>query len=620
MKNHRNRREAAGFWRERSGGFKARILLGVFVVGFILAGGASALIVRMDADRMNEYYGVMTLDSVQKNMMLTDQYLDDAIRKVKHFNVDVDLHTLVLETAQGNMLNAYALITRLQHRYFDEYDDLVAANITSSAFISSYRSISVPYAKFCGTPLYAASLFHRPNESWMPTESLANVAQLELSARGQAKERFLSQQVFSYARQLTASTVVGNQILTLPSDIERPYLVLNFSPALFSRYFNTSLPTEHSFYFVSSEEAEIVSASSDMPEGFLEAFDFSLAEENRVITQKVDGVEYMIGVARSCVTPWLGAIVIPSSDITGALAAHVGRVLLIMLGISLFVFLLAVFYFTRMARPIETIASAAGKGSFAELSALSRPGYPKELGVITSTLQTLNAQVEAYARQNREIAAREQQSTIRFLESQLNPHFLRNTLSHLQLQALSAGQDKLASGIQELGDILQYALDTKAHFVYLYQDIDQLKRYVSIMQARHETAPIRLYFEIDPDLYECIIPKMLLQPFVENSILHGFSRDSKNAMVRVRAEQDEAGRMHLYIEDNGRGIDPEKVSGLLDDSSGGHIGCANANQRIKLLYGPEYGVEFLRTEYTVVHITMPCVRDSAAGEAELPEQ
>ena len=67
---------------------------------------------------------------------------------------------------------------------------------------------------------------------------------------------------------------------------------------------------------------------------------------------------------------------------------------------------------------------------------------------------------------------------------------------------------------------------------YLYQDIDQLKRYVSIMQARHETAPIRLYFEIDPDLYECIIPKMLLQPFVENSILHGFSRDSKNAMVR----------------------------------------------------------------------------------------
>ena len=184
------------------------------------------------------------------------------------------------------------------------------------------------------------------------------------------------------------------------------------------------------------------------------------------------------------------------------------------------------------------------------------------------------------------------------LQSQINPHFLYNTLETIRMQALSCGNRNVATSIKLLGKSMRYVLDnTGTSFTTLTKELEYIKTYLSIQQLRFgDRVNYTLQVDEDLDTNSCKILPLLLQPVVENAILHGLESKTEDGMITIQIASADA-TLLITIKDNGQGMTNEELDALRDrirnhPSSDTHsIGLYNINQRISLFYGEGYYME-----------------------------
>jgi len=198
------------------------------------------------------------------------------------------------------------------------------------------------------------------------------------------------------------------------------------------------------------------------------------------------------------------------------------------------------------------------------------------------------------------------------LESQFNPHFLYNTLENIRYMC------KLEPATAErmvfsLSNLLRYSLDGSKDQVTLKEDMEHLENYLTILKRRFGP---RLGFqaEIEPEAMECRIPKLVLQPMIENSVKYGFG-NQLNLKVEMKVYIHE-GKLMMICRDDGVGIPQETLSELnamleQKENTSRHSGLYNIHRRITILYGRLYGVEIRSTEGhgTTLVVTLPVVRE-----------
>ncbi|MDR2933501.1 MAG: histidine kinase [Oscillospiraceae bacterium] len=189
------------------------------------------------------------------------------------------------------------------------------------------------------------------------------------------------------------------------------------------------------------------------------------------------------------------------------------------------------------------------------------------------------------------------------LQMQINPHFLFNTLQIIDLGLHDPATTNLESSemIHALSDILQYALEDPAQTVTLRREIEYLKKYASI-QKRRFAGKFIIYYEIPERLMDAQIPKLLLQPLVENSILYGVRHlKDRPGYIKVKATPSHRGGIRLAVLDNGLGMEIGKIESLrqsmINETELG-IGIANINRRLLLRFGPESRL-YIRSKATV---------------------
>ncbi len=210
---------------------------------------------------------------------------------------------------------------------------------------------------------------------------------------------------------------------------------------------------------------------------------------------------------------------------------------------------------------------------------------------------------------------RQQQMEFNLLASQINPHFLYNTLETIRVQALSCGNRDVASSINLLGKSMHYVLEnTGTSSTTLAKELDYIKTYLTIQHLRFGDR-VNAIFDIseDCDTESIRILPLLLQPIVENSIIHGLEDlyDSGYITIRIRI-QDQL--LHIVISDNGVGMDEKTLAHVRQQltahtSSDKHsIGLYNIHQRIQLFYGNEYGlrIDSTKDQGTSVSLILPC--------------
>jgi two-component system, sensor histidine kinase YesM len=219
---------------------------------------------------------------------------------------------------------------------------------------------------------------------------------------------------------------------------------------------------------------------------------------------------------------------------------------------------------------------------------------------------------------NKQAAAKE--TELKALKTQIDSHFLYNTLENIKMMAEIEGELAISDAITALGEMMRYNLKWKNDFVVLEKELNYIKNYVDIMNLRLD-GMLTLEIDVPKELFDQEVLKMSLQPIIENAVKHGIipNEQKSKGMLRVSASYSDD-HVTIEITDNGAGMS-EKQCNLLNQSiqsgqenhhpeskSGSGIGIHNVNERIQLYYGKEYGVFItsVEGEFTMVTIKMPC--------------
>ncbi|NLK97705.1 MAG: histidine kinase [Epulopiscium sp.] len=212
---------------------------------------------------------------------------------------------------------------------------------------------------------------------------------------------------------------------------------------------------------------------------------------------------------------------------------------------------------------------------------------------------------------NNELVNRNRMAEIMQLEAQFNPHFLFNTLETLKYM-IKIDTQKAVQIVVGLANLLRYSINYEDGNVSIQRDIRYIEDYLMIQKYRFNK---RLEYTIDiqEEAMDCTVPKLIIQPIIENSISHGYSR-KENLKISLRIFI-EKGKLVLEIVDDGDGISKERLEEILtalkqENLESNHIGLYNVHRRIQLLYGTDYGIHInsVYNEGTNVTIYLPIIR------------
>jgi len=187
------------------------------------------------------------------------------------------------------------------------------------------------------------------------------------------------------------------------------------------------------------------------------------------------------------------------------------------------------------------------------------------------------------------------------LSSQINPHFLFNTLNTVSA-LIRVDQDSARGVVLKLSNILRRLLRKHETFVPLREELSFIDDYLDIEVARFGRDSLEIVKEIDRDTLETFIPSMLLQPIVENSLKHGLAPKIDGGRILLRTTQRD-GRLQIDIQDNGVGISEEKMPHVYVEG----IGLSNVRERLRVLYGTDFTLDIQSREGqgTVIRIDVP---------------
>lgn len=260
---------------------------------------------------------------------------------------------------------------------------------------------------------------------------------------------------------------------------------------------------------------------------------------------------------------------------------------------------------------ISNLIKAITKVQKGDLKAYVPLGQTDEFKVIGEQFNEMLVELDGLMLKNSELVDRNRLSEIKQLESQFNPHFIFNTLETLKYM-IHIDIEKASEIIVNFGTILRYSIDYEKKNIPLDQDLDYLNSYLLLQKYRYNQR-LTYHFDIQQEAKDCIIPKLIMQPIIENCINHGY-RQKEHLNIEVKIEiLDET--LITTVTDNGDGISKQRLTQLrehLEDPNinDGHIGLNNVHRRIRLLYGDAYGLEIssIKTQCTQVVIKIPVIR------------
>lgn len=273
---------------------------------------------------------------------------------------------------------------------------------------------------------------------------------------------------------------------------------------------------------------------------------------------------------------------------------------------------------------VKTLKEAMGHAANGDYNIIETFHGDDELSTTFSDLKNLIINVKEqqtilYQGQikEKELINQQQQMEFKLLVSQINPHFIYNTLETIRMMAIDQDVRDVASAIALLGQTMRYVLEnTKTPVIMLDKELDYIENYLAIQKLRFDS---KISYSLvctdgfDPKSFQ-ILP-LLIQPIVENSVIHGLEEKDGPGQIEIRISASSP-YLHINIRDDGVGMEPEALIRLKKNLSeqaetiSSSIGLCNINHRIKLFYGEEYGVSVSSENGLTVSLLLPLVMSS----------
>lgn len=533
-------------------------------------------------------------DVVLNQNLQLDAALFDIADKSEVLPIDAELYeTFAAIEPEDNesLLKADRRITQILFRYFGGNDGIYSVFImTPNYAFGSAARMFVPPGGFFSSELRAAAEAAGGDLVWIPTYRFADVMN-EPRLEG---FRFEYDRLVSAVKQLNLTYIDERGIFhTLPDDREKPVLMVNLTVDYFSRLFEEfagSNGYRRLSYGIAAPDGTIIAASeperagtAGSPPWLAEA----LERKRGMLRFEREGRDLLVRYDTMASTGWLSWIEIPVRDALhgiGALKGYTILFLAVMLSVSALIAYLMSFVVTKPLIRIKQAILMVERGRF---GVRIPEGGRDEFGHVIRLFNQMNSRIAALIEENYAVRLREKEAELMALNLQLNPHFLYNTLTTLYWIAIENGQQEMARVMLNLSDMLQMTARHKREMWPLRTDLDWLEKYAYIMSTRFEEL-FTMEVDVAEELLDMDVPKLFLQPFVENAIIHGFAEMTGGGVIRIRGRR-EGDAAVFTVEDNGRGFSTERLSRMMNGEAQS-TGMANVGKRIRILYGPEYGV------------------------------
>lgn len=321
-----------------------------------------------------------------------------------------------------------------------------------------------------------------------------------------------------------------------------------------------------------------------------------LIEDDRYGIEKIEGRRYIVSYTRPRYTGWTYLYLLPYESVYQQTLSVTRTVTLLYLAVMILALWAAIWFIRGITRPVERLESEMKRVEQGEFTLPEAPDSAYQ-GVeeidrlhrhFRVMVQKINTLIEEnYAKQ---LVLKDTQ--YKALQAQINPHFLYNTLDTVHWLARLGEQQEIATVVEALGTLLRKSISQGQSVISLREELEIVKSYIAIQRIRFGDR-LRFRLDIGEAFLGLPIPKLTLQPLVENAINYGLEKTEGPVHIAVWVERCERGAA-LFVEDDGPGMDPghlKRVRRGEGASSGSGIGLRNIDERLRMLFGEAYSLE-----------------------------
>lgn len=340
-----------------------------------------------------------------------------------------------------------------------------------------------------------------------------------------------------------------------------------------------------------------------------ELFD-QIEGEKGFFSSEVDGVNTLVTYYQNDRTGWYSVSTIPISFLISDTVKIKNAIIRISLMVLFLCFILSYLITIGITGGFTKLKGVMMKIRSGDFSIRVNSERKDEIGQLSNTFDTMIERINDLIEKGYEQKIRENHAQLKALQAQIAPHFLYNALDSINWLLIDKDEYEISNIVVALGGLLRYSISNNRDMVPVKDEIEQVQNYLMIQKVRFEDR-LTYRIKVDQEMNEKLIPKLIIQPIVENSLIHGIEKMGQKGLIEVIGYQTNESSI-FEIRDDGIGISPEKLEAVFDnpqdkDASRSHLGLSNVMQRIKLIYGEDYGIVVTSHpgQGTVVKIILP---------------
>lgn len=404
------------------------------------------------------------------------------------------------------------------------------------------------------------------------------------------------------------------------NDVFDAYVVLYYSSSAFEKILSDNLALSGSVSYIINDRNSIVASSNDSLSGIYwldyDSIEDAFMSSNNFVEQNILGETVYAGFYSITEPKWYMVTILPSKPLITQSNQLILQLLAIYLAILIFAIVLANFLARSITNRLSSVIMQMKKVRQGPPVPMESPQAHDEIGDLIDTYNYMTRKMDELIQKQAKASEDLRIAEFNSLQAQINPHFLYNTMDMINWQALQGHTAEVSTAVQNLSRFYKLTLSRKKGISTIECEEEHVSIYISLQNMRYHDS-IDFISDIPDELMEYQIPKLTLQPVVENAILHGIlEKETKSGTIVLTGWLEDTDVV-LLVSDDGVGISPEKMptilSGTGQSSSGGtNIAIYNTHRRLQILYGQKYGLTYTSTpgHGTEVQIRIPAKKES----------
>ncbi len=389
---------------------------------------------------------------------------------------------------------------------------------------------------------------------------------------------------------------VGSKVLTAYGSIRDEkgnvigLLVVELLPGSFSNLLlENQKILSYQYTYIVDKNKQVICADQNGYPSYYNMIEEKFDEGTRRFQFQWNGDTYYACGQYNGLTGWKTFSVINVKDLFADSSALKNYITWLVAGAVFFMMLAILLMYRSITRPLNDLSKAMKTVQDGNFELQLDNDRRDEIGELTESFNYMVNKINLLIREVYQEKLAQKSAEIEALQAQINPHFLYNALDSVNWMLIDRGEMDISEIIVSLGKLMQYCIDTDNAMVTLEQEYQYIQDYLCVQKNRLEER-LQYSLEIEPPLGELLVPKLILQPLVENSIKYAIEPFEKQGHILIRSFKWE-GKINISVKDNGCGMTMEKLWMLQqsDKRSGGQtgIGVKNVERRLKLFFGED---------------------------------